>query len=87
MDKKLYDLEVERTRNLGSMTSALLMLASSMDALTGCNLLTTSHLKFFHFMSYVLLGGLPSDLHFICAPNSPIEPLWPFALQAMLFPR
>lgn len=34
MDKKLYELEVERTKNLGNMTSALLMLASSMDALT-----------------------------------------------------
>ena len=34
MDAKLYDLEVERTKNLGNMTSALLMLASSMDALT-----------------------------------------------------
>ena len=34
MDQKLYELEVERTRNLGNMTSALLMLASSMDTLT-----------------------------------------------------
>ena len=34
MDQKLYELEVERTRNLGNMTNALLMLASSMDALT-----------------------------------------------------
>lgn len=34
MDNKLYDLEVERTRNLGNMTSALLMLATSMDTLT-----------------------------------------------------
>ena len=34
LDKKLYDLEVERTRNLGNMTSALLMLATSMDAFT-----------------------------------------------------
>jgi hypothetical protein len=34
MDHKLYELEVERTKNLGNMTSALLMLASSMDALT-----------------------------------------------------
>ena len=33
MDKKLYDLEVERTKNLGNMTTALMMLASSMDAL------------------------------------------------------
>ena len=34
MDDKLYNLEVERTKNLGNMTSALLMLASSMDAFT-----------------------------------------------------
>jgi hypothetical protein len=34
MDQKMYELEVERIRNLGNMTSALLMLASSMDALT-----------------------------------------------------
>jgi hypothetical protein len=34
MDHKMYELEVERTKNLGNMTSALLMLASSMDALT-----------------------------------------------------
>ena len=34
MDVRLYNLEVERTKNLGNMTNALLMLASSMDALT-----------------------------------------------------
>ena len=34
MDQKLYELEVERTKNLGSMTVALLMLATSMDTLT-----------------------------------------------------
>lgn len=34
MEQKLYELEAERTKNLGNMTSALLMLASSMDALT-----------------------------------------------------
>ena len=34
MDDKLYNLEVERTKNLGNMTTTLLMLASSMDALT-----------------------------------------------------
>ena len=34
LDQKLYELEVERTKNLGNMTSALLMLASSMDTLT-----------------------------------------------------
>ena len=36
MDKKLFELEVERTKNMGNMTTALLMLASSMDALTRC---------------------------------------------------
>ena len=34
MDQKFYELECERTKNLGNMTSALLMLASSMDTLT-----------------------------------------------------
>ena len=34
MDQKMYVLEVERTKNLANMTGALLMLASSMDALT-----------------------------------------------------
>ena len=34
MEHKLYELEVERTRNLGNMTTALLMLATSMDTLT-----------------------------------------------------
>lgn len=48
MDNKLYELEVERTRNLGNMTSALLMLASSMDTLTRCCVQphSTSHLFF-----------------------------------------
>lgn len=34
MEQKLYELEAERTKNLGNMTTALLMLASSMDSLT-----------------------------------------------------
>ena len=34
MEEKFYNLEVERTRNLGNMTTALFMLASSMDTLT-----------------------------------------------------
>ena len=42
MDHKLYELEVERTRNLGNMTSALLMLASSMDTLTRYDIALTS---------------------------------------------
>lgn len=39
MDHKLYELEVKRTKNIGNMTSALLMLASSMDALTRSTIL------------------------------------------------
>ena len=34
MEQKLYLLEAERTKNLGNMTTALLMLATSMDSLT-----------------------------------------------------
>ena len=34
MEHKLYELEAERTKNLENMTSVLLMMASSMDALT-----------------------------------------------------
>ena len=45
MDQKLYELEVERTRNLGNMTNALLMLASSMDALTRYSLLAPYYSK------------------------------------------
>ena len=34
MEQKFYELEMERTKNMGNMTGALLILASSMDALT-----------------------------------------------------
>ena len=34
MEQKFYDLEVERTRNLENITTALLMLATSIDTLT-----------------------------------------------------
>lgn len=34
MEQKLYLLETERTKNLGNMTTTLLMLATSMDSLT-----------------------------------------------------
>lgn len=63
MDNKLYALEVERTKNLGNMTSALLMLASSMDALTRlCGLnLSLYHIFFpkFHRALGCLFGWLP----------------------------
>lgn len=51
MDQKMYELEVERTRNLGNMTSALLMLASSMDALTRYVALSYSFCVLFRFKS------------------------------------
>ena len=47
MDNKLYELEVERTRNLGNMTNALLMLASSMDTLTRSYVQTQTVLALF----------------------------------------
>ena len=51
MDQKMYELEVERTQNLGNMTSALLMLASSMDALTRFVTLPSSVCIMFRFKS------------------------------------
>lgn len=40
MEQKLYELEAERTKNLGNMTTALLMMASSMENLTRSNVQT-----------------------------------------------
>ena len=87
MDNKLYDLEVERTRNLGNMTSALLMLASLMDTLTRLcvNPLTLFLLVVMDFMLYVYV--------FLCDQSSACEldslegHLLPTSLQAMFFPR
>ena len=51
MDLKFYELEVERTKNMGNMTTALLMLATSMDTLTRC---ASSHSNFaFCFNSFM----------------------------------
>ena len=52
MNKKLFEMEVERTRNLGNMTSALLMLASSM------NVLTRLCFSLQYFQIFLLLGCL-----------------------------
>ena len=43
MEHKLYELEAERTKNLGNMTTALLMMASSMDALTRFSVQSLPH--------------------------------------------
>ena len=65
MDQKFYELEVERTRNLGNMTSALLMLASSMDTLTRF-VYTPSPLRYgpvVNALSYP--AGFPCGFHFV----------------------
>jgi hypothetical protein len=87
MDRKLYELEVERTRNLGNMTSALLMLTSSMDALTRYTLLPLSCLCLSLFKLRFILGGLPSAFHFEFAQGSPINPLAPSVLLLRFYPR
>ena len=87
MDNKLYDLEVERTRNLGNMTSALLMLASSMDTLTRL-CVNPSTLLAFVLMCFMLYVDV-----FLCNPSSACEldsrecHLLPSCLQAMPSPR
>ena len=87
MDKELYELEVERTKNLGNMTSALLMLATSMDALTRCcvNPITipiNSH-------SCVMLSAnvLLCTLSYVSVPGNPTNPLSPSSLPTVLYPH
>ena len=80
MDHKLYELEVERTKNLGNMTSALLMLASSMDALTRFTTLPCSASLFLCIKPYVFSDGSLRCLHAEFALHNPICLLGPFAL-------
>ena len=70
MDSKLYELEVERTRNLGNMTSALLMLASSMDTLTRYVIAHTTPKLCVHLKSLSYSHGFLCDVHFECEPSS-----------------
>jgi hypothetical protein len=87
LDHKLYELEVERTKNLGNMTSALLMLASSMDALTRFSTLP------FYILLYPTINFCASSFesphvsHFECAQGSPVCPLWPFGLPTRPSPH
>ena len=87
MENKLYDLEVERTRNLGNMTSALLMLASSMDTLTRfcVNPLTLFPLGVMSFKLFVYV--FLCNQSFACVLDSLKGHLLPSYLPAMLFPR
>ena len=59
MEQKFYDLEVERTRNLGNMTTALLMLVSSMDTLTRLAFAPTSIFLDFSIQSLSYLRACP----------------------------
>ena len=81
MDHKLYELEVERTKNLGNMTSALLMLASSMDALTRFITLPFSTALCHSINLYVFLGGYVCCSRVGCAQDSPRCLLGPFVLR------
>jgi hypothetical protein len=87
MDQKLYELEVERTKNLGNMTSALLMMATSMDALTRYGFPPVSMLFTLAFKFVFLFAGLHFSLPDECAPSSPPGPLVPFGPPTMLSPR
>ena len=87
MDQKLYELEVERTKNHGNMTSALLMLASSMDSLTRYFALPSSPSFLITFTLIYPLGFLLYGWHFAIEPDNPIGPLWPCTPLAMLYPR
>jgi hypothetical protein len=84
MDSKLYELEVERTRNLGNMTSTLLMLASSMDTLTKFSLQPTT------LPSMPILNVTLSVDVWLCTrsfelePSSPIDPPLPSSPPTML---
>ena len=60
MDKKMFELEVERTKNLGNMTSVLLMLVSFINALTRFCALSFSLQLWLLFKFFVFLGGLLS---------------------------
>ena len=87
MDQKLYELEVERTKNLGNMTSALLMLASSMDSLTRSFALPSSPSVFIAFTLIYPLSVLLHGWHYGDEPDNLRGPLWPCAPLAGLCPR
>ena len=84
MDNKMFELEVERTRNLGNMTTALMMLASSMDALTRCSNQSCTLELLFPILVFVSFGGSICAHHYARALGNPICRLLPFDLQVKL---
>ena len=87
MDHKLYELEVERTRNLGNMTTALLMLASSMDTLTRYATPYTTPIICIILTTLACSHGFLSDVHFEFEPSNLKYPLLPLTLLVELSPR
>ena len=87
MDKKIYELEVERTKNLGNMTTALLMLATSMDALTRFCVYTLPIQL--HSIPNVMLyvDVLLCTLSSVSVQGSPASLLLPSSLPTMLCPH
>ena len=87
MDHKFYELEVERTRNLGNMTTVLFMLASSMDTLTRYAIAHTSPILRFLLTTLAYSHGFLCDVHFEPKPSSPKYPPLPWNLPIELSPR
>ena len=87
MDNKMFELEVERTRNLGNMTTALMMLASSMDALTRSYIQSYSFQFRVPLMFFVSLGVPIDARHCEREQDSPICPPLPFGLREEPYPR
>ena len=87
MDKKLYELEVERTRNLGNMTSALLMLASSMDTLTRFCVQPSTLLVLVFLYVIIFADVCLCTQSFEYALDSPKDPPLPSFLPTMLYLR
>ena len=84
MDNKLYELEVERTRNLGNMTSALLMLASSMNTLTRYYV-QPKPLSTVPLLNVTLAADVcPCNRSSEYEPSSPIDPPVPSSPPIML---
>ena len=81
MDKKYYELEVERTKNLGNMTSALLMLASSMDTFTRLCSLSPIPKCCLIFMMPFFSHGLLDGWCFQHEQGNPIDLPSPFGLR------
>ena len=87
LDKKLYELEVERTKNLGNMTSALLMLVTSMDALTRCCVYPAPIPIDLHSCIILFAFVLLCVRRFESVLGNPTSLLAPSSLPAMLYPH